>query len=110
MNCFSGLLNLRGSDIAYNPVFFGYIILTLDEFHIFVNKSKLPSNYEQHFAENNVSVVIDDYSNVQNIVKDLISKSTGKIWISPISSYALSALVPEKKLIQEVEHKLFSIQ
>lgn len=95
-------MNLRGSDIAYNPVFYGYAILTMDLLYIFVDKSKLPSDYERHFAENDISVVIDDYTNVQNVFKELISKATGKVWISPTSSYALSALVPEKKLFQEV--------
>ena len=25
--CFSGLLNLRGKEISYNPVFFAYVIV-----------------------------------------------------------------------------------
>lgn len=100
-------MNLRGSDIDYNPVFFGYAIVTMDELFIFVKKSKLPSNYEQHFADNDISIIIDNYENVQNVLKGLITQSTGKVWISPTSSYALSALVPEKKLLQEVIGSLF---
>lgn len=97
-----GLMNLRGSDIDYNPVFYSYVILTQDEIYLFVEKNRLPIGYEEHFKKNNVTVIVDDYENVQTVLKQLIKKSTGKVWISPTSSYALSALVPEKKLLHEV--------
>lgn len=95
-------MNLRGSDIDYNPVFYSYVVLTQDEIYLFVEKNRLPVGYEEHFRKNNVSVIVDEYENVQEVLKNLIKKSTGKVWISPTSSYALSALVPEKKLLQEV--------
>lgn len=100
--CFSGLLNLRGSDIAYNPVFYGYAIITPDDLYIFVEKSKLPANFDQHFAQNEVTVGIHDYADIKNVLTNLISTASGKIWICPNSSYALSALVPPKKLVQEL--------
>ena len=34
------LLNLRGSDITYNPVFFAYVVLTLDEIHFFIDNHR----------------------------------------------------------------------
>lgn len=97
-----GLFNLRGSDIEYNPVFYSYALVTLDELYLFVERSSLPNGYEEHFRKNGVTVKIDDYQNMRTVVKELIKKSTGKVWISPTSSFALSALVPEKKLFQEV--------
>lgn len=99
---FAGLFNFRGSDIAYNPVFYGYALLTLDELYLFVEQSKLPANYEEHFSKNGVTVKLNKYEQMQTVLKELIKKSTGKIWISPTSSYALSALVPEKRLLHEV--------
>lgn len=98
----AGLFNLRGSDIDYNPVFYSYAIITLNEVYLFVEKNQLPNGYEDHFKQNNISVKIDDYENIQVVLKELIKKSKGKVWINPTSSYALSALVPEKKLLQEV--------
>ena len=35
------LLNLRGSDISYNPVFVSYVILTLDKATLYVEESKV---------------------------------------------------------------------
>lgn len=33
-------LNLRGSDVPYNPVFFSYLVITLDEVILFVDSNK----------------------------------------------------------------------
>lgn len=96
------MLNLRGSDIDYNPVFYSYVLVTLNEIYVFVEENQLPSDYEEHFRKNNVTVTIDKYENVQKVLKELIAKSTRKVWIAPTSGYALSALVPEKKLLHEV--------
>lgn len=77
-------------------------MITLNDIYLFVDENQLPKAYEEHFSNNNVTVVIDKYENLQNVFKEQISKSTGKVWISPTSAYALSALIPEKKLMLEV--------
>lgn len=69
---FVGLLNLRGSDIDFNPVFFAYVIVTLDSVHLFVDSTKLPVNYADHFATNNVTVTIHSYTNVGKVLEDLV--------------------------------------
>lgn len=97
-----GFLNMRGADIAYNPVFFGYVLITLDDVCCFVKTQQLPANYEQHFSKNNVTIKVSDYENVQVAVKNEIDSASHKVWISPTSSYNLSALVPDKKLFLEV--------
>ncbi|KAF7291982.1 putative Xaa-Pro aminopeptidase P [Mycena indigotica] len=38
------LFNLRGADIAYNPVFFAYAVVTLDKATLFVNPEQLDDN------------------------------------------------------------------
>ena len=35
------ILNLRGSDIQYNPVFFSYTVVTLDKVYLFVNEGQV---------------------------------------------------------------------
>lgn len=98
-----GLLNMRGSDIAYNPVFFGYVILTLNKISAFLDETQLPSNYQDHFQSNDVNVTIDKYENIQPVLKSLVKDvKTTRVWISSTSSYALSALVPFKRLVHEV--------
>lgn len=96
-------MNLRGSDIEYNPVFFSYAVVTLNDLLFFVDSKKLPANFENHFQSNNTTVIIHQYENVHSVVKQLIDESaTGKIWISSTSSYALTALVPPKRIVQDV--------
>lgn len=105
-----GLLNLRGCDIAYNPVFFGYIVITTTDLHLFSAIDKLPSNYEQHFKANNVNVTVSQYENVQPVLKKLVNQEkTKKVWISSTSSYALSALVPDRKLHQDVNCSIYEL-
>lgn len=93
---------MRGTDIDYNPVFFGYVLITIDQVHLFVETAQLPDNYREHFAQNDISVVLHEYHQFQSIVKELANNASGKVWTSPTSSYALSALVPEKQLFHEV--------
>lgn len=70
--------------------------------YLFVEQSQLPANYEEHFSKNGVTVNVQKYEQMQTVLAELIKKSTGKVWISQTSSYALSALVPEKQLHHEL--------
>jgi len=42
------LLNLRGSDIQYNPVFFAYVVLTADQLHFFVDQQRFQKDVLKH--------------------------------------------------------------
>lgn len=42
------LLNLRGSDIAFNPVFFAYLVVTLDNTILYINPAQLSEKEYQH--------------------------------------------------------------
>lgn len=76
--------------------------------YLFVETAQLPENYQGHFAQNDVNVVLHEYYQFHVILKELIANTNGKIWTNPTSSYALSAVVPEKQLFQEVIYNLYS--
>lgn len=96
-------LNLRGSDIDYNPVFFSYVLVTLDDLHFFVDESKLSSAVNDHFRTNQVQPKIHPYAEVHQVLKTLAdAPSTRRVWISLGSSYALTALIPEEKRLHEI--------
>ena len=42
------LLNLRGSDIIYNPVFFAHVLVTPDKCYLYINGKQVSSVVEQH--------------------------------------------------------------
>lgn len=51
------LLNLRGSDIEYNPVFYSYAIVTLDRaVTLYADNSKFDTDVAKHLSSNNVVV------------------------------------------------------
>ena len=45
------LLNLRGSDIDYNPVFFAYVIVTDDKAVLFVNPSQVDDSVRHSLGD-----------------------------------------------------------
>lgn len=45
------LLNLRGNDIPYNPVFFSYAVVTPTTVTLYVDESKLPDEVKSHLGD-----------------------------------------------------------
>lgn len=85
------LLNWRGSDIPFNPVFFAYVILTLKDVHIFIDRSRLSQEALEQLRKEGVDPIFHAYKDVHIYMKELVSLCTDqdKIWISNKSSYAL---------------------
>lgn len=81
-------LNLRGSDIPYNPVFFSYLIIDTQEVHLFVNPPKASQGViKEHLSKEGLVVHIHPYDQVRNFLKS--ASASKKIWIADSSSYAL---------------------
>ena len=74
------VLNLRGSDISYNPVFFAYLLFMVPQeegqkpsLKLFVSLDKLKDETVQaHLKENNIEAF--DYSAVTEYLKQLVSE------------------------------------
>ncbi|XP_058127544.1 xaa-Pro aminopeptidase ApepP [Anopheles ziemanni] len=99
------LLNLRGSDIDYNPVFFSYVIVTPDALHLFIDAAQMHPAVEEHFRANGVSVDVRPYADVQTMLARLAEPTPDGaplVWISSGSSYALAALVPEERRLNDI--------
>ncbi|XP_033244647.1 xaa-Pro aminopeptidase ApepP isoform X4 [Drosophila miranda] len=95
-------LNMRGSDIDFNPVFFAYMIITRDQLLAFVDSEKLPTDFSSHQSENDVQIKVLPYSSIGLEISRIVSTKGTKIWISPTSSYYLTALIPKSQRLQEV--------
>ena len=50
------LLNLRGADVEYNPVFLAHALVTLDEVSLFVGEGKVDAALAARLAQDGVSV------------------------------------------------------
>lgn len=94
---------MRGSDIKYNPVFFAYALVTLDELHLFVDETKLPSDFQAYCQRNNVSIKLHRYFAPETVLVSKMKEcADGRVWISSSSSYVMVSQVPPKRLYQEV--------
>lgn len=89
-------LNLRGSDVEANPVFLGYIILGLEDAHLFVDLEKL--NDDAKAQMNDAAVETREYGTFFEFLKSLKNE---KILISPNSNQSIfDALKSQNELIK----------
>jgi Xaa-Pro aminopeptidase len=65
------LFNLRGADIAYNPVFFAYATVTLDQVTLFINPNQLDDAARRSLGG---EVVIQDYTTFFDKLKTLANE------------------------------------
>ena len=56
------ITNMRGADVACNPVFLSYMLITMDEAYIFMQDSEVSKEVRDYLESNNV--IIKDYSEV----------------------------------------------
>lgn len=120
-----GLLNLRGSDIVSNPVFFGYVILTQNELHLYLlHEERITVKIENHFYVERVDVLVKAYNSTIAGINTVVSKkvvfianknyrnkigryrnsqirsTTGKVILGSQTSEAVQSVVPiERRLI-----------
>lgn len=58
-----GVLNVRGSDISFNPVFYSYLVIRKDTIHLFIDASKINQTVLDHFKTEGILVNIHPYEN-----------------------------------------------
>ena len=72
------LLNLRGSDISHNPVFFSYVVVSMEKVHLYINEEQLSDAVRSHLkpskSEKNI-VEFHDYDEITSFLTDKAGKS-----------------------------------
>ena len=102
------LFNLRGSDIAYNPVFFSYALVTADSAILYIDESKLNDECKSYLAQNKVSIkpynaLFDDAKMLVKAAEALwTEQSPKKFLISTKASWALKLALGGDKFVEEV--------
>jgi Xaa-Pro aminopeptidase len=84
----TGLFNLRGTDIAFNPVFFAYAIVTLQGASLFVDSSKVSDKVYEHLG---ASVKVEAYDAFFPALSSL--SGPGKVLIGKSASLAVAETV-----------------
>ena len=94
------LFNLRGNDVACNPVLLSYAVVAKDYVKLYVNDGVLDADLIKKL--NNDGVMVLPYNDIYNDVKlfnnDVVVYQKNKV------NYALSALINAKKIINEVNY------
>ena len=73
------LLNLRGADVEYNPVFLGHALVTLDEVSLFVGEGKVDAALAAKLAQD--SVIVRPYADALPTLAALTADSV--VWMDP---------------------------
>ena len=89
------LYNLRGSDIAYNPVFLGYTIIGSSDAHLFVDSTKLTN--EVKLSLQNQNIVLHEYG----AIEAHLTKVEVPTLINPKDcNYSLYEKIPHQYLVE----------
>ncbi|XP_013163264.1 PREDICTED: probable Xaa-Pro aminopeptidase P [Papilio xuthus] len=89
-------LNIRGSDIPYNPVFFSYLVLRPDQSPpnnvvLSWGDGTLAANITQHLASEGTQIATIPYQNIFDFLKNMTSELPrgSTIWLSQDGSHAI---------------------
>ncbi|KAJ3300513.1 hypothetical protein HK104_011019 [Borealophlyctis nickersoniae] len=97
------LFNLRGSDIAYNPVFFSYALVTATEVTLYVDETKLSAEVKEHLGK---GVQLRPYESIfedlpKAAVKSQVGEGGQKLWVGSGCSFALQEVLGGEKFVEE---------
>ncbi|SUA65101.1 aminopeptidase P family protein [Oligella urethralis] len=92
------LLNLRGSDVDYNPVFLSHLLLSEADAYLFVDEQKLSPELKQQLLHD--GVVLKPYEAVQAVLAaQLADDDTCSLLIDPVRT-AWAIVQPYMKQVQ----------
>ena len=73
------LLNIRGKDVAYNPVVLSYMLISQNEAHLCIDRDKLDGKANDYLSENNIKTHSYDY--IFTLLKEIPGKN--RIFLDP---------------------------
>jgi Xaa-Pro aminopeptidase len=94
------LLNVRGNDLQYTPLFFCFALAGEEQILLFTNETAIPRDIA--YAFDNIGIITLPYEEVQGMVTAIPEGSS--ILISPVNtSVALYNSIPDRFTIKEEE-------
>ncbi|CAH8571443.1 unnamed protein product [Heterobilharzia americana] len=113
------LFNLRGSDIRYNPVFFAYVILSMNKVDLFLNSKTVSQTQglQDYLKDDECEVNIHEYSEFFNYLEMIVQNTMEKqqppslsppppppprIWLDLIASQAIVSRIPENQRLIDI--------
>ncbi|KAF5288587.1 hypothetical protein FQA39_LY15366 [Lamprigera yunnana] len=99
------VLNLRGNDVFYSPVFFSYLLILPDSVIVLIDLNKVSDEIKEHFRReaNGLNLKIESYNSVLNVLNTAIkSFPSGLVWLSNHVNYSLTSIIPQQRLKTDV--------
>ncbi|KAM3867009.1 xaa-Pro aminopeptidase 2 [Diretmus argenteus] len=98
------LFNLRGNDIPYNPFFYSYTLLTMDEIWLFLHIDRVTEELKVYLnasCTQSLCVQLKSYDSVRTSLMEYVGRPGVKVWLgTEYTNYALYELVtPQDKLL-----------
>ncbi|XP_077464723.1 xaa-Pro aminopeptidase 2 isoform X1 [Stigmatopora argus] len=92
------LFNMRGNDIPYNPFFYSYTLLTMDEIWLFLHKERVTEELEVYLNASCTGpfcVQLKSYDVILDDLKEYVNSRPGiKVWIGvEYTNYALYEVI-----------------
>jgi len=92
------VLNLRGTDIPFNPLFYAYLIIGKETCLFYINENKIPSALKEKLSGENITFL--PYQNITESITNLNANSTFVIHPESLNA-AISKLIPPDKIVYQ---------
>lgn len=89
-------LNLRGSDVEYNPVFLAFLLIKKDSATLFVDAQKISPSIHDTLTQHGISIA--DY----NTVQDALAHVKGTLLIDPNKTATATLAKTSARLIEHI--------
>uniref|UniRef100_A0A8C9VKX9 X-prolyl aminopeptidase (aminopeptidase P) 2, membrane-bound n=1 Tax=Scleropages formosus TaxID=113540 RepID=A0A8C9VKX9_SCLFO len=99
------LFNLRGNDIPYNPFFYSYTLLTLDNIWLFVHNRRVPEELREYLNASSPCqgphcVQLPGYESVRQHLQSYVAQPDVRVWIgTEYTTQALFEIIAPEKLL-----------
>ncbi|MDR1886706.1 MAG: aminopeptidase P family protein [Prevotellaceae bacterium] len=100
------MLNMRGSDVAYNPVVISYLVIDYPDTHLFMNRKQLPESDLKQLRDD--GVIIHSYSDFDTFISSIAKDRTVKFNFNK-TNYHIYKLLKDRVTIVEEKNVAESI-
>lgn len=97
------ILNLRGNDVACNPVFLSYLVITLDKVYLYVSKKAINQEIRNYLEEN--GILLGEYDEIYEALPKICQKEQPQkiLMDKQVVNYRLYTLLPgEMEIVNEM--------
>jgi Xaa-Pro aminopeptidase len=93
------ILNMRGSDVTYNPVVISWLIIDYPDIHLFMNAKQLTKHDRKLLADDGVT--IHPYNDFDSFVSSIADDRTVKLNFDKINFHTYKLLKDRIKIVEE---------